>query len=84
MDLSYFGLLSFYELVVDDDFRFSYITTVYMFQVCLSQLWGISTSKIASSFGGLVGCFIILVSVCYTIYDGPEKETDEIQYSLVD
>jgi len=47
-----------------------------VFQVALSQLWGIGSWRITPSFGGLVGCLLILISVCCTIYIGPEKEME--------
>ncbi|KAK7860562.1 putative membrane protein [Quercus suber] len=42
----------------------------------LSQLWSISSSRIAPSFGRLVGCLLILISVCCTMYIGPDKEME--------
>lgn len=48
---------------------------LYM-EVALSQLWGIGSWRVTPSFGGLVGCLLILISVCCTIYIGPEKEME--------
>ncbi|KAJ6329445.1 hypothetical protein OIU76_005160 [Salix suchowensis] len=48
---------------------------LYM-EVALSQIWGIGSRRITPSFGGLVGCLLILISVCCTLYFGPEKETE--------
>lgn len=45
-------------------------------QAFLSQIWGMRLLTVASSFNRLVGCFLILVSVCSTFYFGPEKEMD--------
>ncbi|KAF3975190.1 hypothetical protein CMV_001535 [Castanea mollissima] len=42
----------------------------------LSQLWSISSSRVAPSFGRLVGCLLILISVCCTMYIGPDKEME--------
>lgn len=42
----------------------------------LSQLWSICSSRIAPSFGRLVGCLLILISVCCTMYIGPDKEME--------
>ncbi|XP_020537651.1 uncharacterized protein LOC105640851 isoform X2 [Jatropha curcas] len=49
---------------------------VQYIEAALSQLWGIGSSRISPSFGGLVGCLLILISVCYTIYVGPDKEVE--------
>lgn len=44
------------------------------FQFVLTQLWGIGSLKIAPSFGRLLGCLLISLSVCYTMYIGPDRE----------
>ncbi|WCJ37503.1 Nodulin MtN21 /EamA-like transporter family protein [Euphorbia peplus] len=49
---------------------------VQYIEAVLSQLWGIGTSRISSSFGGVVGCLLILISVGCTIYIGPDKEME--------
>ncbi|KAI3992598.1 hypothetical protein MKX01_020890 [Papaver californicum] len=42
----------------------------------LLQLVGMGLSRLTPSFGRLVGCLLILVSVCCTISFGPEKEIE--------
>lgn len=48
----------------------------FVFQVALSQFLGMGSSRIIPSFGRLVGCIIILISACCTMYIGPEKEIE--------
>lgn len=55
-----------------------------LFQAALSQLWGIGSSRIALSFGRIFGCLLIFVSVCCTMYIGPDKEMEwKIQFLLI-
>ncbi|KAB2075159.1 hypothetical protein ES319_A07G202500v1 [Gossypium barbadense] len=49
---------------------------VMFMEAALSQLWGIGTSSIAPSLGRLVGCILILISVSFTMFFGPEKENE--------
>lgn len=56
----------------------SKVANVQYIEVALTQLWGMSLSRIAPSFGRLVGCVLILVSVFYTMYIGPEKEMNDV------
>ncbi|TYI20173.1 hypothetical protein ES332_A07G217800v1 [Gossypium tomentosum] len=49
---------------------------VMFMEAALSQLWGIGTSSIAPSLGRLVGCILILISVSFTMFCGPEKENE--------
>ncbi|CAN1843469.1 Solute carrier family 35 member G1 [Linum perenne] len=46
------------------------------FEAALTELWGIASSTIAASFGGLIGCILILASIGCTIYVGPDKEVE--------
>ncbi|KAF2284889.1 hypothetical protein GH714_031985 [Hevea brasiliensis] len=48
--------------------RTSRAANVQYIEVALSQLWGMSSSRASSPFGGLVGCLLILISVCCTIF----------------
>ncbi|XWS75787.1 hypothetical protein CRYUN_Cryun01aG0122000 [Craigia yunnanensis] len=48
----------------------------FLAEVALSQLCGIGTSRIAPSFGRLVGCLLIVISVSSTMYFGPEEEIE--------
>ncbi|KAK8569875.1 hypothetical protein V6N13_002587 [Hibiscus sabdariffa] len=56
--------------------KISRAANVLFVEAALSQLWGIGTSSIAPSLGGLVGCLLILISVSFTMYFGPEKEME--------
>ncbi|KAJ9686522.1 hypothetical protein PVL29_015429 [Vitis rotundifolia] len=51
-------------------------TNIQYIEAALSQLWGLGSSKIAPSFGRLVGCFLIFASTCCTMYFGPDKEME--------
>ncbi|KAI6697545.1 hypothetical protein NL676_017664 [Syzygium grande] len=53
----------------------SKVSNIQFIEVVLSQLWGISARRLSPSFGRLVGCFLILISACSTMYSGPDKET---------
>ncbi|GKV24824.1 hypothetical protein SLEP1_g34383 [Rubroshorea leprosula] len=54
----------------------SKVSNIQYIEVALSQLWGIGISSIAPSFGQLVGCLLIIISICSTIYSGPDKEIE--------
>ncbi|XVE78409.1 hypothetical protein DITRI_Ditri13aG0142700 [Diplodiscus trichospermus] len=56
--------------------KVSKAANVEFIEAALSQLWGIGTARIAPSFGRVVGCLLILISVSCTMYFGPEKETE--------
>uniref|UniRef100_A0A2N9GK68 EamA domain-containing protein n=1 Tax=Fagus sylvatica TaxID=28930 RepID=A0A2N9GK68_FAGSY len=49
---------------------------VQYIEAAMSQLWSIGSLRIAPSFGRFVGCLLILISVCYTMYMGPDKEME--------
>ncbi|KAJ9176861.1 hypothetical protein P3X46_012131 [Hevea brasiliensis] len=74
------GVLAFFvEVFLARGFqleRTSRAANVQYIEVALSQLWGMSSSRASSPFGGLVGCLLILISVCCTIYFGPYKEME--------
>lgn len=57
---------------------FSSNTFICEFQLALTQLSAIGSLKIAPSFGQLLGCFLIFLSVSYTVYIGPDKEMNEM------
>ncbi|XP_009365105.1 uncharacterized protein LOC103954974 [Pyrus x bretschneideri] len=52
------------------------VANVIYMEAALSQLWGIGSSRIALSFGRIIGCVLILVSVSCTMYIGPDKDTE--------
>ncbi|XP_059450779.1 uncharacterized protein LOC132181540 [Corylus avellana] len=54
----------------------SKVANVQYMAAALSQLWGIGSSRTAPSFGRLVGCLLILISVSCTMYIGPDKEME--------
>ncbi|GAB2262018.1 hypothetical protein Droror1_Dr00003015 [Drosera rotundifolia] len=54
----------------------SKIVNIIYIEAILSHLWGIGSYRFGPSFGGLSGCLLILISVCSTIYLGPDKETE--------
>ncbi|GMN53777.1 hypothetical protein TIFTF001_022907 [Ficus carica] len=54
----------------------SKVANVQFIEAVLSQLWGIGWSSLAPSFGRLVGCLLIVISVCCTLYIGPDKEAE--------
>lgn len=54
----------------------SKVTNVQYMEAALAQLWGIVLSRTAPSFGRLVGCVLILISVSCTMYIGPDKEIE--------
>ncbi|XP_033143488.1 uncharacterized protein LOC103860341 isoform X2 [Brassica rapa] len=58
--------------------KISKAANVLYIEVVLSQLWILGTGKVGSSglFSRLVGCLLILMSVSYTIYTGPAKDTE--------
>ncbi|KFK38439.1 hypothetical protein AALP_AA3G113400 [Arabis alpina] len=58
--------------------KISKATNVLYIEVVLSQLWILWTGKATSPslFSRLVGSLFILVSVSYTIYMGPAKDTE--------
>ncbi|KAH0934691.1 hypothetical protein HID58_011808, partial [Brassica napus] len=58
--------------------EFHFLNNNDSLRVVLSQLWILGTGKVGSSglFSRLVGCLLILMSVSYTIYTGPAKDTE--------
>ncbi|XP_069154189.1 uncharacterized protein [Solanum lycopersicum] len=52
------------------------VANIQFIEVALSQFLGMGSSRIIPSFGRLVGCIIILISACCTMYIGPEKEIE--------
>ncbi|GAB2274940.1 hypothetical protein Dimus_009709 [Dionaea muscipula] len=54
----------------------SKVVNIQYIEAVLSHLWGISSSRLSPSLGGLGGCLLILLSVCCTMYFGPDKETE--------
>ncbi|XP_038986145.1 uncharacterized transporter jhp_1155 isoform X2 [Phoenix dactylifera] len=51
-------------------------TNILYIKVFLSQVWSMTFLGTTRSFNILIGCFLILASVCSTIYLGPEKENE--------
>ncbi|KAI4308383.1 hypothetical protein L6164_031464 [Bauhinia variegata] len=57
--------------------RTAKVANVLYMEVALSQLWGIAFLRVAPSFGPIIGCLLIFISVSCTMYIGPDKETDQ-------
>ncbi|XP_039142492.1 uncharacterized protein LOC120279631 isoform X2 [Dioscorea cayenensis subsp. rotundata] len=51
-------------------------TNILYIKVLISQVCGMTLSGLTPSFNRLIGCFLIFVSVCSTVYTGPEKDKD--------
>lgn len=77
--MAVFGVLAFLaELLLARALQLektSKVSNIQFIEVALSQLWGIGARRLSPSFGRLVGCFLILISACSTMYNGPDKET---------
>ncbi|KAK9060419.1 hypothetical protein SSX86_021123 [Deinandra increscens subsp. villosa] len=54
----------------------SKVANIQYLEVALYQLWGMGSLRLALSFGNVVGCFLVFVSACCTMYFGPEKEME--------
>ncbi|XP_047342678.1 uncharacterized protein LOC124946153 [Impatiens glandulifera] len=54
----------------------SKVTNILYIEAAISQIWGMSISQVAPSFGRIVGCLLIFISIGCTMYIGPEKETE--------
>ncbi|XP_047268110.1 uncharacterized protein LOC107871885 [Capsicum annuum] len=52
------------------------VANIQFVEVALSQFLGMGSTRIVPSFCRLVGRLIILISVCCTMYIGPEKEIE--------
>ncbi|KAI3493343.1 hypothetical protein L1887_41932 [Cichorium endivia] len=52
------------------------VANIQYLEVALYQLWGIASSRVTPSFDGIVGCLIIFISACCTMYLGPEKDME--------
>ncbi|KAF5948486.1 hypothetical protein HYC85_014443 [Camellia sinensis] len=52
----------------------SKVSNIQYIEAALTQLWGMGSSRIFPSFGRLVGCLLILISACCTMYIGPDKD----------
>ncbi|XAR55332.1 hypothetical protein NMG60_11035378, partial [Bertholletia excelsa] len=74
----FIGILAFFaELFLTRGLQLektSKVVNILYTEAALSQLWGLGSSRIAPSFGRLIGCFLILISACSTVYIGPEKD----------
>ncbi|CAN0914395.1 Solute carrier family 35 member G1 [Linum grandiflorum] len=45
-------------------------------EAAFTELWGIASSTVVASFGGLIGCLLVLASIGCTIYIGPDKDIE--------
>lgn len=56
--------------------KVSMVTNILYMKVLLSQVWSMMFMGVAASFSGLIGCLLILASICSTVYLGPEREIE--------
>lgn len=54
--------------------KISRATNMIYIQVILSLAWKVSYLGASASFNKLIGCLLILVSICCSLYFGPERE----------
>ncbi|XP_052178254.1 uncharacterized protein LOC127792014 isoform X2 [Diospyros lotus] len=54
----------------------SKVSNIQYIEAALSQIWGMASSRIVPSFGRFIGCSLIIISACCTMYIGPEKDTE--------
>ncbi|KAJ0493728.1 putative EamA domain-containing protein [Helianthus annuus] len=54
----------------------SKVANIQYLEVALYQLWGMGSLRYTLSFGKVVGCILVFVSACCTMYFGPEKEME--------
>ncbi|KAF5741412.1 integral membrane family protein [Tripterygium wilfordii] len=54
----------------------SKVANVLYIEAALAQLWHIGSSSMAPTFGQLIGCILIVISVCCTMYIGPDKDIE--------
>ncbi|KAI3803568.1 hypothetical protein L1987_31724 [Smallanthus sonchifolius] len=54
----------------------SKVANILYLEVALYQLWGMGSSRVVLSFGKVIGCILVFVSSCCTVYFGPEKEME--------
>ncbi|XP_076886753.1 uncharacterized protein LOC143536700 [Bidens hawaiensis] len=52
------------------------VANIQYIEVALYQLWGMGSLRVALSFGKVVGCLLVFISACCTMYFGPEKEME--------
>ncbi|XP_020109107.1 uncharacterized protein LOC109724636 isoform X5 [Ananas comosus] len=56
--------------------RIGKLTNILYLKVLLSQLWSMTFLGAEPSFDKLLGCLVIVASVCTCVYFGPEKESE--------
>lgn len=49
-------------------------TNILYIKVLISQVCGMTFSGLTPSFNRFIGCFLIFISLCSTVYTGPEKD----------
>ncbi|KAK7316556.1 hypothetical protein RJT34_00110 [Clitoria ternatea] len=52
------------------------VANIQYLEAALTQFWGLALTKVVLSFGHLVGVLLIVISICCTLYIGPDKETE--------
>lgn len=54
----------------------SVLSYLSVFQAALTQFWSLAFTRVAPSFDHLVGILLIVISVGFTLYIGPDKEME--------
>ncbi|KAL5988059.1 hypothetical protein ACLOJK_035822 [Asimina triloba] len=57
--------------------KMSKVANMQYIEALLSQIWYLGVLRAEPSFNRILGCFLILASVCGTLYFGPDKEINE-------
>ncbi|XP_020230481.1 uncharacterized protein LOC109811217 isoform X2 [Cajanus cajan] len=52
------------------------VANIQYLEAALRQLWSLAFTRVAPSFDHLVGVLLIVISVCSTLYIGPDKEME--------
>ncbi|KAJ0989558.1 hypothetical protein J5N97_007914 [Dioscorea zingiberensis] len=73
------GILAFFaEISLARGLQLSKIcksTNILYIKVLISQVCGMTFMGLTPSFNRLIGCLLIFVSVCSTVYTGPDKDS---------
>lgn len=56
--------------------RIGKVSNIQYLEAALRQFWSIALTRVAPSFGHTVGVLLIVISVCCTMYIGPDKEME--------
>ncbi|CAK8566918.1 unnamed protein product [Lathyrus sativus] len=56
--------------------RMGKVANVQYMEAALTQFWGVALTLVSPALDHLIGIFLIVVSVFFTMYIGPDKETE--------